>query len=88
MANKVTITKSNKCSSDHLPVMAELEYPKKKKIYTRRITKRSYKHFTQERWISELETRDWSKLENESDVNQMVDIYTKNNLEALDLCAP
>ena len=88
MVLKVTITKSNKCSSDHLPVMAELEYPKKKKIYTRRITKRSYKQFTQERWISELKKRDWSNLENETDVNLMVDVYTKNNLEALDMCAP
>ena len=38
-------------------------------------TKRSYKHFTQEKWIEELGKQDWTGLDNSEDVNKMVDIF-------------
>ena len=59
--------------------LAKIQFPRKKVTYTRKIIKRSYKNFTQDKWIKELQKQDWSKMEEEMDVNKMVELYTEFN---------
>ena len=70
--NKVTeITKIENSSSDHLPVIISISSIYKKKIYTRQVTKRTFKNFNKENWNAELNRQDWSKLESSSDIQNM-----------------
>ena len=63
-------------------------YPRKKKLYIRQIRKRSYKNFTKDIWNEELRKKDWSEIDRAENVEKMVEIYTKFNTQALDMCAP
>ena len=56
-------------------------------MFTRKIVKRSLKNFTTEKWNECLIAKDWSKLET-SELNEMVEIFTKNTQDALDEVAP
>ena len=69
MTNKITINKLDNSSSDHVPVVVRLESAQKHKIYTKKITKRSLKNFSQENWNKSLASKNWSKLEKCTDVN-------------------
>ena len=56
-------------------------------MFTRKIVKRSLKNFTTEKWNECLIAKDWSKLET-SELNEMVEIFTKNTQDANDEVAP
>ena len=75
-------------STDHLPVIITYRLDIKKAQYKRKITKRSFKHFTKENWNESLERQDWSEIEVCTDVNQMVKIFDENVRAALDEVAP
>ena len=83
---KIIFKKISNCSSDHLPIIATIPIPKNKLTYIRKIKKRSYKNFTQERWIDELKKKDWFKVEKEVNINNKTAMYTKLVTEALDIC--
>ena len=52
------------------------------------VTKRSQKLFTKERWNVCLASKDWSELDDCDDVEEMVEIFTKNITDALDEITP
>ena len=77
MTNKITINKLDNSSSDHVPVVVRLESAQKHKIYTKKITKRSLKNFSQENWNKSLASKNWSKLEKCTDVMNVPNYPTK-----------
>ena len=78
----------NNSSTDHLPVKCEIRSIPKNLSYSRKITKRSLKNFTDEAWNVSLENKNWSDLENCKTVDEMVDIFTENINLALDEVTP
>ena len=59
-----------------------------KSKFKRKITKRSMKNFSEESWNQCLANKDWSKIDECTDVNEMVSIFTEKINEALDEVAP
>ena len=49
---------------------------------------RSQKLFSKERWNECLASKDWSEIENCSNVDDMVEIFTTNVTEAMDETKP
>ena len=75
-------------SSDHVPVITSFKSNQKSHIHISKITKRSQKFFTKERWNECLAKKNWSKLEMCENVDQMVEIFTEKITEALDEITP
>ena len=64
-------------SSDHFPVLAEFSQDRADDIEnTRKITKRSFKHFNQETWNVALSKQDWTLVEKENNLDGKVNTYT------------
>ena len=58
------------------------------KIYSKNITKRCLKNFSESSWNQCLATKNWSSFEVSSDLNEMVKTFEDNIKEALDEIAP
>ena len=86
--NQISAKTLETSSSDHLPVVIDFSTNMNKPKYSHKITKRSYKHFTPEKWNNCLAIADWSKLEQSSDVNEMTVAFTKIVTDCLDKVAP
>ena len=74
--------------SKHLKKIIDYKLKIKKQKFTQRITKRSFKTFTSEKWNECLELADWSKLDTCSNVNEMTEVFTKIVTGCLDEMAP
>ena len=59
-----------------------------KKVFTRRINKRSMKNFNHNTWNEALSSKDWSKVKNETNVEDMAKEFDKLIAETLDEVAP
>ena len=58
------------------------------KSFSRKVTKRCLRNFTEENWNNCLNNKDWRDLEDCNTVDEMVEIFTKNTNVALDEVAP
>ena len=65
----------------------KLKYSKNKLPHRRKITKRSFKNFNKTSWNQSIASKYWSGIES-TDLDNMVEIFTKNVNEALDYIAP
>ena len=74
---EITIVKLLNSSSDHVPIIYQVQNNIRKEIYSRKITKRSYKSFTEKAWNEELSMKNWSRIEAGNDLNEMVEILYK-----------
>ena len=88
MSNNVQVKKLSNSSSDHVPVIASFKTNQKLPKHISKVTKRSQKLFSKERWNSCLASKDWSELDECEGVDEMVEIFTKNITEALDEVTP
>ena len=78
-------------ATDHLPILASLTLGLKEPgsgSSQRTITKRSMREFNKTRWIDCLRNRNWTKVSNATDVNNMTTEFTNEVTIALDECAP
>ena len=64
LGRNLSIKSLKNSSTDHLPVICQIRSIPKILPYTRKITKRSLKNFTEEGWNESLANKDWSELEN------------------------
>ena len=90
LKNQITPSKIENSSTDHLPVMVTLNTDEKldKSKFKRKITKRSMKNFSVASWNQCLANKDWSKIDDCTDVNEMVSIFTEKINETLDEVTP
>ena len=88
MFQKVEIKKLSNFSSDHMPIIASFATNQKIPTYNLTVTKRSQKLFTNERWNASLASKNWSEIENCENLDDMVEMFTKNVTEALDEVTP
>ena len=88
LANEIGARKSEESSTDHVPIIAELKNERKQKQKQKTIIKRSMKNFTEQRWKECLVRKNWEKLAETEDIEQMTEDLTKLITEALDECAP
>ena len=75
-------------SSDHVPVLVSYNTNLKKPMYSSSVTKRCQKFYTKDRWNKCLQEKDWSELDSCGNVDEMVEIFTRNITEALDEVTP
>ena len=83
---KITTLKST--FSDHVPVLTKIETNEEVPIHSKRIVKRSFKNFTQDKWNQSLGKKDWTSLSACSDIDLLVKKFTSNITESLDELAP
>ena len=86
MRKIISTTKLENSSTDHLPVVTKIWTNSKldKSKFKRKITKRSMRNFTEEKWNSCLSKKNWMKIEECDDVNEMVSVFSEFINEALD----
>ena len=80
-------------SSDHYPVLVKYEAGKdvinnNKNSYKKKITKRSMKNFRDDKWNEILNRKDWTKLDDMENLDDMVVAFTEMVTESLDEIAP
>ena len=75
-------------SSDHNPVVTYINLQEKKICYVKKLTKRSFKNFTTERWNESLKNQNWDPVINEQDLDVKVSMFTEIINKALDDVAP
>ena len=85
---KITAKKLDTSSTDHLPIMAEINIKAQQAKKATTIHKRSMKNFTQQKWIECLAGQEWEDLGRTDDVNEMAQYFNNKVVEALDECAP
>ena len=56
--------------------------------YKHKVTKRSLKNFSKAEWTKSISKKDWSAIEEYSDVNSMVRMFSSYIDEALNEVAP
>ena len=88
LAKEIEARKSEESSMDHVPIIAMLKNEKKQKQKQKTIVKRSMKNFTEQRWKECLVRKNWEKLAETKDIEQMTKDLTELITEALDECAP
>ena len=86
--NTNEIRKLNNSATDHLPVVCRRKQDSKQQRYEKKITKRSLKNFTEEKWRERLADIDWSDEDAEEDLDSMVKNFSSKIEEALDDVAP
>ena len=86
---RLDITTLTNGSSDHNLVLTTIRKNiNKNKRYIRKITKRSMKNFSMDKWNATLRKKDWSSVEECTDLDQKVNLFSVNIEEALDEIAP
>ena len=70
LEKKIRTQKLEENSTDHLPIIAELEKGPEKKKKPRIIVKRSMKNFTQKKWIDCLAMKRWERIGETEDVEK------------------
>jgi hypothetical protein len=80
-------------SSDHYPVLVNYQAGRdvtnnNKNSYKKKITKRSLKIFSDDKWNEILNKKDWSKLDDTQNLDDMVVAFTNMVTESLDEIAP
>ena len=76
-------------ATDHVPVITSYKIGKSRaKIYSKNITKRCLKNFSESSWNQCLATKNWSSFEVSSDLNEMFKTFEDTIKEALDEIAP
>ena len=90
LQNVLKVKKLLVSSTDHLPVVINLEIniKKDKSKFKQKVTKRSFKNFTTEAWNESLARKDWSKIQSLNSVDDIVEVFQKNIEEALNDVAP
>ena len=88
LEKKIKTRKLEESSTDHLPIIAELENGPEKKKKPRIIVRRSMKNFTQKKWTECLAMKRWEIIGKTEDVEEMAKFFNKAVVEALDECAP
>jgi hypothetical protein len=89
MEPRMTVRKLEKSATDHLPIIAELRIKvEQQRTKTKKITKRSMKNFTKERWNICLANKKWEEIGYTEDVNKIAVCFNTQVTEALDECAP
>ena len=68
LENRITSSKINHSSSDHLPIIADIKLKGEKNSRRKTITKRSTKNFTKQLWCNTLKD-----LRNESEMSDTSD---------------
>ena len=86
--SNVKINRLQNSSSDHVPVLVSYNTNLKKPMYSSSVTKRCQKFYTKDRWNKCLQEKDWSELDSCGNVDEMVEIFTRNITEALDEVTP
>jgi hypothetical protein len=85
---KTTAKKMDASSTDHLPIIAEVNFRAQQAKNNTTIHKRCMKNFTQQKWTGCLAGKEWEDLGKTEDVNEMAQYFNKRVVEALDECAP
>ena len=77
-------------STDHVPVVInlDLDIKKDKSKFKQKITKRSFKNFSNEAWNASLASKDWSPIYSSNTVDEKVNVFQKNIKDALNEVAP
>jgi hypothetical protein len=75
-------------STDHLPIIAEVNFRVQQAKNNTTIRKRCMKNFSQQKWTGCLAGKEWEDLGKTEDVNEMAQYFNKRVVEALDECAP
>ena len=75
-------------ATDHMPIIAEVEGNFRKKSWSKKLTKRSMKNFTQVSWNECLREQEWEKLGLTEDRNEMAKYLNASIIQELDKCAP
>ena len=74
LEKKIAVETLTNSLSDHVPVMCVVRSLPNVKPYSRKITKRCLKNFSEEKWNEFLENKEWNELENCINVDEMVEI--------------
>jgi hypothetical protein len=85
---KTTAKKMDASSTDHLPIIAEVNFRAQQAKNNTTIHKRCMKNFTQQKWTGCLAGKEWEDLGKTEDVNEMAQYFNNRVVEALDECAP
>ena len=87
---RVTVKKLKESSTDHLPIVVELETKTRAGTggKAKKITRRCMKNFTQTGWKECLAAKRWERLGETEDVEEMAKFFNETVVEALDECAP
>ena len=89
LKSRTTVTKLKYGSTDHLPVMATIEYKLKTKMIVKKKTiKRSMKNFNQANWNQCLINKSWESIGELDSVNDMAVKFSQLVNDALDDIAP
>ena len=75
-------------SSDHNPVISIIKLNVRKQCFVRKVTKRSFKNYTPEKWNESLRNQNWRLVTEEVDLDKKVETFTKLLISALDHVAP
>ncbi len=85
---KTTAKKMDASSTDHLPIIAEVNFRAQQAKNNTTIHKRCMKTFTQQKWTGCLAGKEWEDQGKTEDVNEMAQNFNNRVVEALDECAP
>jgi len=75
-------------STDHLPIIAEVNFRVQQAKNKTTIHKRCMKNFTHQKWTVCLAGKEWEDLGKTEDVNEMAQYLNNRVVEALNECAP
>ena len=88
LEERIYTKKLEESSTDHLPIMVGVKTREKRKAEQKFVRKRCMKNFTQEKWKLQLAMKNWEKIGETEDVNEMAQHFNEKVIEALDECAP
>ena len=89
--DQIQARKLENSATDHLPIIVSLRTDidfRQTKENKPMIRKRSFKNFTQTRWIDALRNQDWSKVCSTNGIEAKTRDFTEKIVRALDECAP
>ncbi len=74
-------------STDHLPIIAEVNFRVQQAKNKTKIHKRYMKNVTQQKWTVYFAGKEWEDLVKTEDVNKMAQYFNNRLVKVLDECA-